>query len=308
MANSTDPPDAPQDDLTSRQERPGPVSERPGSPGGRTDSRPDRPPARPTDRRRATSPRPGERPPSRPPEPSTIRLQVALARAGVASRRAAEELIEAGRVGVNGQTVRVLGTKVDPAADQITVDGRPVVTAEELVYYALYKPYGIVSTVSDEYGRENVLDLVPDERRIYPVGRLDADSEGLIVLTNDGELTRALTHPSSLVDKEYHVLVRGPVAHGDVSRLRNGILLDDRYTAPAQVEAFQITDDGDTWLRFIVHEGRKRQIRRMLSQLRYRTERLVRVRIGPLRLGRLKPGEYRALNRGEVRALRRAAD
>ena len=228
------------------------------------------------------------------------RLQKVMAQAGLGSRRACEELIAAGRVGVNGLPA-VLGRRVDVRQDRITVDGIPVAVAPGLVYYLLNKPAGVVSTASDPQGRPTVTGLVPAEPRVFPVGRLDAESEGLIILTNDGELTHRLTHPSFGVEKEYIVSVEGVPSAGTLRRLREGVDLSDGRTAPAKVSAA-----GPGVLRVTVHEGRNRQVRRMGEAVGHPVTRLVRTRIGPLRVGSLRPGTWRPLTVEEVRALERA--
>lgn len=235
------------------------------------------------------------------PHPEGDRLQKVLAAAGVGSRRTCEELIAAGRVQVNGEQA-VLGRRVQPGRDRIAVDGVPVSTDPDLVYYLLNKPPGVVSTARDPQGRPTVTSLVPAEPRVFPVGRLDAESEGLILLTNDGELTNRLTHPKFGVKKEYLVHVEGDPRPSALRRLREGVELDDGPTMPAQVSRV-----GPGTLRLTIHEGRKRQIRRMGKEVGHPVLRLVRTAIGPLRTGRLKPGEWRALAPAEVRALERAA-
>ncbi|MBI4495292.1 MAG: rRNA pseudouridine synthase [Chloroflexi bacterium] len=232
------------------------------------------------------------------------RLQKFLAHAGVASRRAAEELIRAGRVAVNGQVVTEMGVQVEPRLDRVAVDGRPIAQPEPLFYLALHKPRGYVATVRDELGRPTVMDLLHAPARLYPVGRLDADSEGLLLLTNDGELAHRLTHPSHLVDKEYHVLVAGALPEAALRTLRLGVQLEDGVTAPATVERLRREDDGATWLRIVLHEGRKRQIRRMVQAVGGRVLRLIRVRIDGIQLGGLEPGQSRPLADDEVARLR----
>jgi 23S rRNA pseudouridine2605 synthase len=233
--------------------------------------------------------------------PPGERLQKILAQAGLGSRRSAEEMIAAGRVRVNGE-VATLGTRADPEADTIEVDGAVVGVRQGLVHYLLNKPAGVVSTASDPQGRPIVVDLVPPEPRVYPVGRLDADSEGLIVLTNDGDLAHRLTHPSFGVDKEYLAEVEGTPGRGALRRLREGVDLEDGRTAPARVSLV-----GDHTLRITIHEGRNRQVRRMGEAVGHPVRRLVRLRIGPLSDRRLAPGEWRPLTQAEVRALERAA-
>lgn len=229
------------------------------------------------------------------------RLQKVLARAGLASRRVAEELIEAGRVTVNGE-VAALGRRVDVDHDRVAVDGTPVAVRPGLVYYLLNKPLGVVSTAADPEGRPTVVDLVPAEPRVYPVGRLDVATEGLLLLTNDGELTHRLTHPRYGVDKEYLAQVAGHPSPAAVRRLREGVELDDGRTAPARVALVA----PDT-LRIVIHEGRNRQVRRMCDAVGHPVRRLVRTRIGSLADRRLAPGEWRSLTAAEVRSLSEAA-
>ena len=230
------------------------------------------------------------------------KLQKVLARAGVASRRAVEELIAEGRVRVNGSVAQV-GARVDADADVIEVDGALVSTAAGLVHYLLNKPAGVISTAEDTHGRHTVVDLVPAEPRVFPVGRLDADTEGLLLLTNDGELTHRLTHPSFGVEKEYLASVEGDPSPAAVRSLREGVELDDgARTAPAKVARVS-----SGVLRITIHEGRNRQVRRMCEAVGHPVVRLVRTRIGPLADRRLKPGEWRLLSGEEVRALAQAA-
>lgn len=232
--------------------------------------------------------------------PAGERLQKVLAAAGVGSRRACEDLIAAGRVEVDGVTAR-LGRRVDPEVDRVTVDGIPIGVRPGLVYYLLNKPPGVVSTASDPEGRPTVTGLVPAEPRVYPVGRLDVATEGLLLLTNDGELAHRLTHPSFGVEKEYLASVEGTPRAGSIRLLREGVDLDDGRTAPAKVSL--VAPDV---LRITIHEGRNRQVRRMADAVGHPVRRLVRTRIGPLRTGSLGPGEWRNLTQEEVRALERA--
>ena len=236
---------------------------------------------------------------------TTERLQKYLARSGVASRRASEELITQGRVAVNGEVVTVLGSRVDPAADRVAVDGRPVRPPRTHTYILLYKPRGVVSTVSDPEGRRTVVELIPSSARLFPVGRLDYDSEGLILLTDDGELTVTLTHPRHEVEKEYYALVEHPLRDEALGQLRSGIVLDGRKTAPAVVERSR-EGSGGYWLRVVLREGRNRQVRRMIEAVGGSVTRLVRTRIGPLGLDQLEPGEWRELTIHEVKQLREA--
>jgi 23S rRNA pseudouridine2605 synthase len=224
-----------------------------------------------------------------------------LARAGVGSRRACEELIAGGRVHVNGRRA-VLGDRVDPDVDVVEIDGAVVPVREGLVYYLLNKPRDVVTTAEDPQGRRTVIDLLPLEPRVFPVGRLDRDTEGLLVLTNDGELAHRLTHPRYGVEKEYLVEVEGTPSPGALRRLRDGVMLDDGVTAPARVGKVDATT-----LRITIHEGRNRQIRRMCEAVGHPVVRLVRTRIGPIADRRLKPGEWRELTPAEVRASATAA-
>jgi 23S rRNA pseudouridine2605 synthase len=232
------------------------------------------------------------------------RLQKILARAGYGSRRSCEELISAGRVRVFGQ-VAGLGDKADAAIDQITVDGRPVKGAEDLVYVALYKPRGVISTVSDPELRTAVRDLVPIEGTLYPVGRLDFDSEGLVLMTNDGDLANKLTHPRYEHEKEYRVLVATQPDGDQLAKWRRGLVLEDGFkTSPADVYVVSKNGKG-AWLNVTLKEGYKRQIREMGKVTGLPVVRIVRIRIGELRLGNLKPKEWRYLSPQEVAALKK---
>jgi 23S rRNA pseudouridine2605 synthase len=237
--------------------------------------------------------------------PTGERLQKVLARAGIGSRRACEELIAAGRVTVDGEPAR-LGRRVHPDVDRVELDGVPVVVRDDLVYYLLNKPTGHVTTAHDPQGRRTVLGLVPGEPRVFPVGRLDYDTEGLLILTNDGELTQLLTHPRHGVAKTYLAEVEGSPSPAEVRALREGVELDDGRTAPAAVSVVQ--DRGDqAAVELTIHEGRNRQVRRMCEAVGHPVRRLVRTRIGPLGDRRLRPGEWRALTTAEVRSLYEAA-
>jgi 23S rRNA pseudouridine2605 synthase len=231
------------------------------------------------------------------------RLQKILSRAGHGSRRACETLIAAGRVRVNGQ-VAVLGTKADPQRDRIELDGRPVTASESLIYIALYKPRGVISAAQSPDPRPTVRDLAPVPGHLYPVGRLDMDSEGLILLTNDGELTNQLTHPRYGHEKEYRVLVASRPDEEQLATWRRGVVLEDGYkTAPAEVR-FESAMGKGAWLRVVMKEGRKRQIREVGSQIGLPVVKIIRVRIGSLRLGSLKPREWRHLTEDEVEGLK----
>jgi len=212
-----------------------------------------------------------------------------------------EELIEDGRVTINGR-VATLGDKADVEVDQIEVDGVHIGTKPGLVYYLLNKPAGVVTTAADTHGRPVVTELVPGDPRVFPVGRLDQDTEGLLLLTNDGDLTHHLTHPSFGVEKEYVASVEGSPTRGELRQLREGVDLEDGRTAPAQVALIE-----PTVVRIAIHEGRNRQVRRMCDAVGHPVLRLVRTRIGPLADRSLAPGEWRSLTVDEVRALERAA-
>lgn len=229
------------------------------------------------------------------------RLQKALARAGLGSRRVCEELIAAGRVTVDGAVAR-LGRRIDPASAVVAVDGVVIGLAADLVHYLLNKPAGVVTTAADPQGRPIVTDLVPDDPRVFPVGRLDADTEGLLVMTNDGDLAHRLTHPSFGVPKEYLAHVEGRPSKAAVRALRAGVDLDDGPTAPAKVAEVE-----PGLLRIEIHEGRNRQVRRMCEAVGHPVQRLARTRIGPIGVGSLPPGRWRRLEPPEVRALERAA-
>lgn len=232
------------------------------------------------------------------------RLQKILSAAGACSRRRAEDWIRTGRVLVNGQTA-VLGQKADPDRDVITLDGKPVGTDEEpSVYYMLHKPPGYVTTLSDEQGRASVADLIEDiPLRVWPVGRLDRNSEGLLLLTNDGALTHRLLHPAFQVEKQYHVWVTGPVERG-LAVLRGPLTLDGQRLSPVQVEVLSSQEAQHACLDFVLCQGKKRQIRRMCAAAGLKVERLMRVREGPLRLEGLEPGKYRPLTETEIQGLR----
>ena len=229
------------------------------------------------------------------------RLQKVLARAGFGSRRHCEELIAAGRVSVDGVVAR-LGDRADAETAVVEVDDAIVTVRPGLVHYLLNKPAGVVTTARDPQGRPTVIDLVPAEPRVFPVGRLDMDTEGLLLLTNDGGLTQRLTHPSFGVEKEYLALVEGHPRRGSVRELREGVLLADGMTAPAKVALVE-----PTLLRITIHEGRNRQVRRMCDAVGHPVQRLVRTRIGTLTDRRLEPGKWRELTLDELRGLERAA-
>ncbi len=229
-----------------------------------------------------------------------IRLQKVLARVGFGSRRACDDLIAAGRVTVDG-VVAVLGQRVDPDTAVVEVDGAPVGVRPDLVYYLLNKPAGVVTTADDPQGRPTVVEAVPEEPRVFPVGRLDADTEGLLLLTNDGELAHRLTHPSYGVPKEYVAEVEGAPSRGALRSLREGVDLDDGPTAPARASLM-----GPSTVRLTIHEGRNRQVRRMCEAVGHPVVRLVRTRIGPVADRSLAPGAWRELTTAELRCLQHA--
>ena len=236
-----------------------------------------------------------------------IRLQRVLAAAGVASRRASEELIDAGRVAVNGRTVSRQGMRVDPERDAVTVDGQRVVVRSDLIHVILNKPVGVLSAMSDAEGRPTVGEYVQNHAtRLFHVGRLDADSEGLLLLTNDGELGHRLTHPSHGVQKTYLVEVRGPLQRGVTGRLRKGVELEDGPVVVDNVHPVGAVADR-ILLEVVLHEGRNHVVRRLFAEVGHPVLRLVRTAIGPIQLGNLKPGRTRHLTRHEVSALYRAA-
>ena len=229
------------------------------------------------------------------------RLQKVLARAGFGSRRACEELIAAGRVTVDGARAE-LGRRVDVASARVEVDGVPLSVRADLVHYLLNKPAGVLTTAHDPQGRPTVVSLVPAEPRVFAVGRLDADTEGLLVMTNDGDLAQRLSHPSFGVEKEYVAEVEGVPGPGALRALRQGVALEDGPTAPARVGVL-----APGVLRIVLHEGRNRQVRRMCEAVGHPVRRLVRTRIGPVTDPALRPGRFRPLTPAEVAALSAAA-
>ncbi|HEU4356406.1 MAG TPA: pseudouridine synthase [Actinomycetota bacterium] len=233
------------------------------------------------------------------------RLQRALARAGLGSRRACEELIRAGRVVVNGR-VATLGDRTDPERDRIAVDGHTVSANPTLRYLLLHKPAGVTTSMRDRHATSDLRRLLPPGPRVFPVGRLDRDTEGLLILTNDGQLANRLTHPRHGVEKEYLAEVEGTPVERQLARLRRGVELDDGTAAAISVRPVARAG-GRGAVRLVMGEGRKREVRRMLAAVGLPVRRLIRLRVGPLRLGRLRAGEVRDLDPAEVRALYRAA-
>lgn len=237
-----------------------------------------------------------------------VRLQKFMAEQGIASRRKSEDLIRAGKVKVNGH-IAVIGQKINPKKDLVTVGKQKIVPPKtrNMIYIMLNKPRGYVTTVSDEYDRKTVMDLIPDiKERIYPVGRLDKDSEGLLIMTNDGSFTNCLTHPSHGLAKVYRVTVRPAVDDEILYNLRNGIVIDGRKTAPADVTVLT-EEENRVVLEFVLHEGRNREIRKMCESQGLEVARLKRTAVGSLKLGVLPQGKYRELTEQEVKKLLRSA-
>lgn len=236
--------------------------------------------------------------------PNSIKLQAFLAQQGIASRRKSEELIEQGVVTVNGQPAHI-GQRINPAVDYVNVGGKTITTTDstDLVYFLVNKPVGYVSTTSDELGRRTVLNLLPTETtqkyRLFPVGRLDIDSQGLILLTNDGQLTQQLTHPSFNHQKTYQVLVEGTPSTKAIEHLKRGVKLKEGYTKP---DAFEVMDyqDNNTWLELVIHEGKNHQVRRMMERIGYPVIELIRTAIGPLTLDMLENDRYIQLSPDEI--------
>lgn len=241
-----------------------------------------------------------------------IRLQKWLADAGAASRRKAEEMIAEGRVAVNGQTVTTLGAKADPGKDTVTLDGKPLKPENEPVYILLHKPEGVITSVSDPQGRPVVTNYVPQTgARLYPVGRLDYDSSGLLLMTNDGALAQALTHPKHAIEKKYAAKISGVPSGEALQKFRTGIVIDGKRTAPCEIRKVRVMKPGpdarQTLVNITLREGRNRQIRKMCEAIGHPVLFLKRVAIGPVKLGDLPRGAWRYLTAGELAALRSAA-
>lgn len=233
-----------------------------------------------------------------------MRLQKYLALCGVASRRAAEKLITDGRVAVNGVTITELGTKVS-SKDKVTFDGKPVSDGEKKIYIALNKPVGYLSSASDDRGRQTVVDLVKGDfaERLYPVGRLDYDTEGLIFLTNDGDFTYAVTHPKHNIDKTYEAVIRGRLTEDEIIALCRGVDIDGFVTSPALVDIID-EHDGKATVQITIHEGKNRQVRRMFESIGHRVLKLKRISVGRVKLGNLKSGQWRELTEREIKNLK----
>ncbi len=233
---------------------------------------------------------------------TVFRLNQAIAKAGICSRRQADELIASGRVALNGNITAHYNCLVDPAVDRLSVDGKPALW-RQFTYVAMNKPRGVITTCSDEFGRTGILDLLPDKlRHLRPVGRLDRDSEGLIIITNDGELTQKVTHPLHHLSKRYIVSVKGKVRHEDLEKMSTGLELSCGKTQPAVVKAVSSSAELSI-IAITLQEGKNRQIRRMCSCLGYQVVRLVRVAIGGLQLGQMVPGSWRYLTPSEIKML-----
>ena len=234
------------------------------------------------------------------------RLQKYMAECGIASRRKSEELIREGKVRVNGEVAEI-GRKIDPKKDVVSVEGRKVQKDQKHVYLMLNKPRGFISTMSDEYDRRCVAELVADvDPRVYPVGRLDRDSEGLLLFTNDGEFANSLMHPSKHVPKTYRVTVRPEVTDDMITKMMTGMMIDGQQTLPADVKVL-VKEENRTVLEVTICEGRNRQIRKMCEQLGLEVARLKRISEGPVKLGMLQPGKWRELTHEEVQSLKRTA-
>lgn len=237
-----------------------------------------------------------------------VRLQKLIASTGLSSRRKAEMLIASGRVSVNGKVVTELGTKVDSVRDHVKVDGRHLTSAQPFVYLVLNKPKNVMSTLDDPGGRTTVKDFLRGVAvRVFPVGRLDFDSEGLMLLTNNGELAQALLHPRYHVPKTYLIKVKGVLKDEEIAHLERGVRLDDGMTSPAHVKKVRKVE-ANSWLEITIREGRKHQVKRMLDAVGHPVIKLLRIRMGPLALGNLEPGEFRFLTDREANALRELVD
>jgi 23S rRNA pseudouridine2605 synthase len=231
------------------------------------------------------------------------RLQKYLAECGIASRRKCEQLILDGKIKVNGTVIKNLGIKIDPDKDIVEYDGRVVAKVQHNIYIMLNKPTGFITTVKDQFGRPSVLDIIKIKDRIYPVGRLDCDTSGLLLLTNDGDIANKLMHPKHEIDKVYIAKIRGIPDDKDLDRFRNGLLLDNRLTAKAKIEILKKINN-DALVKIVIHEGRNRQIRRMCELIGHPVMTLKRIKIGDLELGNLKVRQWRYLSGEEVQYLK----
>lgn len=233
---------------------------------------------------------------------NSIRIDKLLSNSGFTSRRKVEEFLHHHEVLVDGKAILEPGERVDPQSQTITIDGKPL-ESEEKIYLVFHKPKGVMTTVSDPHTRRTIYDYVHTNERVFPVGRLDQDSEGLVLLTNDGDLAYKLTHPKFEVEKTYQALVKGSIDEKKLELLRNGIELEDGKTAPAKVIVTQRLPQGKAWLEFKIHEGKKRQIRRMCAAVNLHIIRLVRTQMGPIQLGNLPVGKSRYLTEADLQAI-----
>ncbi|MCX7746618.1 MAG: rRNA pseudouridine synthase [Clostridia bacterium] len=232
-----------------------------------------------------------------------VRLQKYLAECGVASRRKSEELIKSGQVAINGKVVTELGTKVSEK-DEVTVEGRLVSQTEQKVYVLLNKPTGYVTTVKDQFGRASVVDLIKEIReRVYPVGRLDYDTSGLLILTNDGELTYHLTHPKHEIEKVYNAFIEGVPTEEEIKRFQEGLKIEDYITSPAKFRIIK-KENRNTWVEIVIHEGKNRQVRKMCEAIGHKVIALKRIAIGSIILGNLEEGKWRYMRNEELDALK----
>ena len=239
-------------------------------------------------------------------EESTIRINKYLANLGICSRRDAKHLLKEQTLTVNGERVKEPGTRINPYKDAVKLNGKKI-RPPQMTYYMINKPKGVISTTADEFGRKNVLSLIPTKERVYPVGRLDKDTTGLLLLTNDGELTNQLIHPKYHVDKIYTLTIVGVISKEQLQAFRNGVLLNDGITAPARVRVVK-ENNMRSLLYVTIHEGKNRQIRRMCETVGVKLLDLKRISFGPLGLGSLKPGKYRELTQKEIELLRKATN
>jgi len=234
-----------------------------------------------------------------------VRLQKWLAQSGVASRRKAEEMILAGRVSVNGVVVTELGAKANPQKDKLAVDGNAVNPLQDKAYIMLHKPEGVVTTVTDPFERATIMDYVPASPRLYPVGRLDLNTSGLLLMTNDGDWAQKIAHPKNETKKVYVVIVRGAPTPESINSLRKGVVVEGKKTAPAQVKLLDKLQKNETKLQITIHEGRNRQVRKMCEAVGHRVVSLMRIEVGGLKLGDLEKGKWRHLTKREIADLRK---
>ncbi|NLK64812.1 MAG: rRNA pseudouridine synthase [Tissierellia bacterium] len=231
------------------------------------------------------------------------RLQKYIARCGIASRRKAEEMILQGKVKVNGRIVRELGSKIIPGKDVVTVNNKRIYEKEKYIYIKLYKPEGYVTTVKDQFNRKTVIDLISIKERIYPVGRLDYDTSGLLLLTDDGDLANKLMHPKYRIYKTYNAEIKGSLSNDSINLLRTGLLIDGYKTAPAKVKLLKQSQN-NSYVEISIHEGKNRQVRKMFEAVGHKVVKLKRISFGNIVLGNMKPGEWKYLTDEEVRFIK----